>query len=334
MSGTRILILRFSSFGDVTQCLSVISALKKRFPDAEIHWATRKDMLPLLAGHPELTQAWPLDKKLGFKGLLALSLQLRQKKFTHIYDAHNNLRTRIITGILRFLRQVHFLRRPMKRWKRFLLFRFRINRFQMPFSGQRDLLEPLLSWEIPTTLPSPPQIFTDQEAEKKAASLTQKWASHYIALAPSAAFFLKRWPKEHWIKLIELFPTENFVLLGGPDDRFLEDIAQVFPARTLNLAGKSDLKTSVALMKNAKAFVSNDTGLLHVGEQLGKKGIALMGPAPFGFPSRPTTKIIELSLACRPCSKHGQGPCVNVKYHECLAGISPEQVGQELRKIL
>jgi len=51
-----------------------------------------------------------------------------------------------------------------------------------------------------------------------------------------------------------------------------------------------------------------------------------MGPAPFGFPSRETTKIMQLDLNCRPCSKHGQGPCVNEKYQRCLVDITPEQV--------
>ncbi len=334
MSRTRILILRFSSFGDVTQCLSVVSALKKRFPQAEIHWATRQDMLPLLSGHPDLTQAWSLDKKSGFKGLISFSRALREKNFTHIYDAHNNLRTWIITSILRLFRPVEFIRRPMKRWKRFLLFRFRINKFKQPFSGQRDLLEPLYRWDIPEVAPPAPQIFSDPDSQKKATELTKIFQGNYIALAPSAAFFLKRWPQEYWAKLIEMFPNENFVLLGGPEDRFLEDIAKGFPRRTLCLAGKSDLKTSVALVEKAKALVSNDTGLLHVGEQLGKKSIALMGPAPFGFPSRPATRIMELNLACRPCSKHGQGPCINKNYHECLVGISPQSVAKELGELL
>lgn len=334
MKKQRILILRFSSFGDVTQCLSVVTALKQKFPDAEIHWATREDMLPLLWGHPHITKTWSLNRKLGLKGLLTLALQLRNENFSHIYDAHNNLRTLIITFFIRFLKSTKFIRRPMKRWKRFLLFKMRINKFQMPFSGQRDLLEPLIPWGIITQLPNPPQIFAPDTAQKKALELCAKFEKNYIALAPSAAFFLKRWPVDYWKNLIDLFPNENFVLLGGPEDRFLEDIAKSSPYRILNLAGKSDLSTSVSLVQNAKLLVSNDTGLLHVAEQLGKKCIALMGPAPFGFPSRSLTKIMELNLPCRPCSKHGQGPCTNKIYHECLVGIKPESVAIEMKRVL
>jgi ADP-heptose:LPS heptosyltransferase len=80
--------------------------------------------------------------------------------------------------------------------------------------------------------------------------------------------------------------------------------------------------------------VSNDTGLLHVAEQIGKPSIALMGPAPFGFPSRPKTKIFEIDLSCRPCSKHGQGPCVNSEYQKCMRDIKPEDVSRHLRSLL
>ncbi len=334
MSKEKFLIIRFSSFGDVTQCLSVPSAIQKKYPQSEIHWITRKDMLPLLSGHPHIQKTWSIDKKSGLKSLIQTALQLRKQNYTHIYDAHNNLRSLIISFILRLFKSPSYIRRSMRRWKRFLLFRFRINKFQMPFSGQRDLLEPLQKWNISADLPSVPQIFVSASSQKAAQELSASLKNNYIALAPSAAFFLKRWPADYWIGLIQQFPNENFVLLGGSEDRFIQDIKNKFDHRVVNLAGKSDLSTSLALIKESKLLVSNDTGLLHVAEQLGKKCVALMGPAPFGFPSRPSTKIMELNLSCRPCSKHGQGPCTNKNYHECLVGIKPEMVANEIRHII
>jgi ADP-heptose:LPS heptosyltransferase len=105
----------------------------------------------------------------------------------------------------------------------------------------------------------------------------------------------------------------------------------VDPSRVLNLSGQLSLQESTAAISLCRGLISNDTGLLHVGEQLGKKTIALMGPAPFGFPSRPSTRILELNLPCRPCSKHGQGPCVNEKFQRCLVDITPEQVHREMQ---
>lgn len=325
----KILIIRFSSFGDVVQSLSLPSALKHGFPGAEIHWITRQDMAPLLHGHPALSRVWIFSRQDGIPGLIRLGMQMRAQNFTRIYDAHNNLRSHLLSFILRplgiFGLGPQFLRRSIRRWKRFLLFRFRVNTFEQPFSGQRDLLEPLQAWGISKIPPPAPQIFIDPKDRQRARELAGSFAGA-VALAPSAAYFLKRWPKDHWIELIQKMPAQNFILLGGPEDFFLEDIALTAPNRVLNLAGKTSLGVSAALVELSSLLIANDTGLLHVGEQLGKNCIALMGPAPFGFPSRPTTKIMQLNLPCRPCSKHGQRPCVNKKFHKCLVDIFPGEV--------
>lgn len=332
-SREKILLIRFSSFGDVTQCLSVPSVLKKKFPAAEIHWVTREDMAPLLLGHPQIHRVWSFPRKGGLSGLFRLSRELRRQHFTRIYDAHNNLRSHVISWSLRFpffgLRPPKLLRRSIRRLRRLMLFRFRVNLFEMPFSGQRDLIEPLKKWSIPVEMPNPPQIFLQEDDFR---SLPKTVPSSFIAVAPSAAFELKRWPLEYWKKLVQLLPNENFVILGGPEDHFLQALVDEAPSRVFNLAGTTSFRQSAAVIKNSKALVSNDTGLLHVGEQLGHPTVALMGPAPFGFPSRSSTKILELSLPCRPCSKHGQGPCVNPQFHQCLRGIDPQQVADILRK--
>lgn len=331
----KILIIRFSAYGDVVQTLSVPAALKAAFPDSAIHWVTRKDAAPLVQGHPAVQRVWEYDRKGGFLGLIRLALLMRKERFSHIYDAHNNLRSRVITCILRPLGFLNlgpqFIRRSIRRWKRFLLFKLRINKFEMPFSGQRDLLEPLSAWGISKSPPPAPQIFPGEVNRVKAETLLGNFKGA-IALAPSAAHFLKRWPKEYWKQLILQFPDQKFVLLGGPQDLFLDEICDVAPERVLNLSKTCPLSVSTSVVELSKVLITNDTWLLHAAEQLGKNAIALMGPAPFGFPCRSTTTVMELKLACRPCSKHGQGPCTNkVRHHQCLVDITPEAVSIELR---
>lgn len=331
----KILVIRFSSFGDVLQTLSVIGKIHNTWPQAEIHWVTRAEFLPLIAAHPGLKKVWILNRKDGFLGLLRLALSMRNEKFTHIYDAHNNLRSHVLCWVLAAGRfQLKVLRRSIRRWKRFLLFNFRINKFLMPFSGQRDLLEPLKEWGMDDIAPDTPQIFIADSVTKDIKAKETFLQQPYIALAPSAAFALKRWPLEYWLKLVENFPNENFVVLGGPEDGFLKAFENNKSHRVLNLAGKLSLSESAAVIMSAKALISNDTGLMHVAEQCGTKAIALMGPAPFGFPSRKNTKILELNLPCRPCSKHGQGPCVNPEFQKCLRDISVDQVSKALKGML
>ncbi len=337
-----ILILRFSSLGDVLQSLSVPAHIKESWINSEIHYVTRSEFVPLVCTHPCIDKVWQLNRQDGLKGLYQLCNQLDQVPWTHIYDAHNSLRSRLIRWHLIFWRALKGQRpqltiKSSKRWLRFLLFKFRINKFKMPFSGQRDLLEPLIKFGLTSTkLPTPPQFFLKQEVINSAQSKIQKaWPpekyKNFIALAPSAAHELKRWPIEYWQNLVSINKKNNFIALGGKEDLFIEKIKLVAPDRVLNFAGRLSIAESAAVISLSQGLVCNDTGLMHVAEQIGIKTIALMGPAPFGFPSRPTTTILERQLSCRPCSKHGQGPCINKEYQKCLRDISPEEVTQKMQ---
>lgn len=331
-SSEKILILRFSSFGDVVQALSLPTKMKERFPNCEIHWAVREDLSSLLEGHPHITKVWKLPRHLGFQGLWALTLELAQIPWARVYDAHNNLRSLWIGWALRLkswtsFRQMLFLKKSQKRWKRFLLFQFRLDLYEKPLSGQRDLIEPLAAWGISRTLPQGQQLFLKPQ---DFSNLESRLPKSFIALAPSAAYELKKWPLQNFKTLISILPQQNFVLLGGPEDKYLQELTEGFSERVTNLAGSLSLRESAAVVARSELLVANDTGLLHVGEQLDHPTIALMGPAPFGYPSREQTKIMALNLKCRPCSKHGQGPCINPNFHQCLRDISPEQVKREI----
>jgi ADP-heptose:LPS heptosyltransferase len=331
----KILLIRFSSFGDVVQSLSIATRLQEL---GTVHWVTRSEFTPIIENHPGIEKVWSLNKQDGLLGLFKLAQKLQKEGFTHVYDAHNNLRSHLICFLLKFNFQNKsspiFLCKSQFRLKRFLLFSFRINLYQMPFSGQRDLLLPLKKWGLSSELPPTPQIFPTEiailEIKKRLKSLN---LNEYIVLAPSAAFELKRWPIEHWKKLINLQPEKNFIILGGKEDSFLKQLEGT-SKNVFNWSGQTSLIETVAVVSLAQALVSNDTGVLHVGEQLGIKTIALMGPAPFGFPSRATTKILEIDLKCRPCSKHGQGPCVNPEKQKCLVDIRPDFVSLQLNQIL
>jgi heptosyltransferase-2 len=130
-----------------------------------------------------------------------------------------------------------------------------------------------------------------------------------IALVPSAAWEMKRWPLPLWKKLIELMPEHHFVVLGGKEDHFCEELKLVAPLRVENLAGKLTLVESCALIEGSGLVISADTGLLHVADVLGVKALSLMGPTAFGFTTGKQIVTLEVDLPCRPCTKDGRGNC-------------------------
>ncbi|MEZ4871174.1 MAG: glycosyltransferase family 9 protein [Bdellovibrionales bacterium] len=296
----KLLILRFSSFGDIIQGFGVPTLVKSNFPDCEVHWIVRSDFADIVQAHTSIDVVHSFDRKEGLLGLIRKALQLKSQGFTHVYDAHNNLRSHIFSFFLLGLwSNSKFIRRSKERINRFLLFKLRMNRFPWPYKGALSFVRPIAKW-----IPQYTEVLPTVQLETP--EWNQPLPESFIALAPSAAWEMKRWPVEHWKDLIQQLPQKQFVLLGGPGDEFCAEIAAEAPDRVTNLAGRCSWLESCSVIKKSQALVSGDTGIMHLADLLGIKTFALIGPTAFGFPSYPNSKVLEVPLSCRPCTKDGR----------------------------
>lgn len=342
-SPKKLLIIRFSSFGDIIQGISVPAHFANQFPGAEVDWLVREDFAQLLLPQKSIHNIISFSRKLGPLSLIKTAWSLSGKSYTHVYDAHNNVRSNIVMVIFILrsissifthkLKSFHLLQRPKNRFKRFLLFTFRINQFEKPFIASRSFLEPLSKWGIKLdtkNLLGDNHFQISQEARTKAQQVLSNLAiKEFTCLVPSAAWPMKRWPIPYWKKLIEITPLESFVILGGPEDEFCQEIAAVAPERVFNLCGKLSLIESCAIAEQSKKLISGDTGLLHVADQMQVPAIALLGPTAFGYPSSVNSVALHTNLSCQPCSKDGRGKCHNSIYQRCLIEVTPERVAQK-----
>lgn len=327
----KLLIIRFSSIGDVLQAQAVPMAFKRKFPHAQVHWLTKDSLSQTVRGNPRVDRVWTIKSKAGLGALTSLAQELNQESFTHIYDAHSNLRSHLISF---FLKAPNFLRRPKNRWRRFMLFKLRKNLFPKPFLGQVSYLDPLKSWGIDPQIPQEPQIFVDKECLEKAQTEIKKIGagSLRVALVPSAAWDNKVWPKENWKSLIQKNPDVSFLILGGPEDKHLSDLGDL--TNSESLIGKLNIAESLAVISNSRLTIANDTGLLHGADLMSKPALALIGPTAFGYPSQKTSQWLEVDLSCRPCSKDGRTPCTNKIKKKCMLDITPDQVSKKMREML
>jgi hypothetical protein len=333
----KFLIIRFSSIGDIIQCMNVVNGIKNHFPDAEIHWIARKDMGSFLNMDKRIDRVWGFDKKAGFRGLLRMAKELKAEKFDYIYDAHSNIRSNILKAVLLppfyslFPRGPHYTLRSKDRWKRFLLFKLGINKFDKPFRGIISYRKPLAKWGI-TNFESDYSdwYFPEEFKERFARIFTPKT----ITLVPSANWEMKRWPVSHWQQVIQLMSEYRFIILAGPTDTFCETIKAIAPERVNNLAGKTSLLESCYLVKQSNLVISGDTGFLHAADLFHTRSIALMGPTAFGFPTGKEAEIMEVNLPCRPCTKDGRGKCKQPVWQKCMVDITPQAVVQKAKAIL
>lgn len=328
----KFLIIRFSSIGDIIQCMDVVNGIMNHFPDAEIHWIARKDMASFLAMDRRIARIWAFDRKTGLKGLLHMAGQLKKEHFDYIYDAHSNIRSHILrTKLIPCLgKRPHFALRPKERMKRFLLFRLGINTFPQPFKGRISYRKPLEKWGICDFRSD----YTDWHfPEEYSGKFDGLFSPATITLIPSANWPKKRWPVSRWQELIRLLPQYNFLILAGPADTFCEEIKNTAPERVNNLAGKTSLLESCYLVLHSRVVISADTGFLHAADLFCRKALALMGPTAFGFPTGNTVETLEISLNCRPCTKDGSGKCKQAIYQKCMTDITAQQVAAKVKQL-
>lgn len=313
--------------------MGIIGGIRHQFPNAEIHWIARSDMAQTLSIDKCVDKVWSFDKREGFSGLLRLCKTLKQERYDYIYDAHNNLRSSVIKAALcsALCNRPRLAVRSKERFKRLLLFKFGINRFDKPFVGVTSFYKPLQKWGVEQFEDS----FNDYRFPEEITSKFQNFIGEQtITLVPSANWVMKRWPVSHWRRLVELLPNHNFVVLGGPTDTFCAEICDAAPERCVNMAGKSSIMESSYIVSQSKVVVSGDTGFMHSADMFRIPTIALMGPTAFGFPYRESSEIMALDLKCRPCTKDGRGGCKDPIYQRCLVEITPEMVAARVQKIL
>lgn len=331
----RILAVRFSSIGDILLTTPLLRAIRRTHPSAHITVLTKRAYLPLLSHNPHL------DRIIGLapgRSLLSLATELRGDRYTDLLDLHDNLRSRA----LRLLVPGRWRSYPKHRIARALLVRAKRNRYrdrrpvaERYFSAARHL----------QVLPDgkPPDFFVGPEAMEEAnawlRSVGLDNTPSLVALAPGATHATKRWPPEHWQRLIERIVQEGHrvAIVGGPDDAALaQELARPFPGRVASAAGKFGLQGTGALLQRARALVSGDTGVMHMATGVGTPAVALFGPTveAFGFfPYTSRASVVELPLPCRPCSTQG-GPRCPLGHHRCMVDMEPGSVHGALRLVL
>ena len=322
----KVLIIRFSSFGDIAQALSAAAACKKQWPECTVHWLVREDFADFLKLAKPVDQILSFARSSGMWGLLRLARLIAQSNYTHIYDAHNNLRSQLLVFFLRlqigFWWQIQFARRSKYRLRRFLFFKLRWPVLPQPFIGALSYLTPLKKFGIKPIIP-------DGSFYQSASGATSG-----VVLLPSAAWPLKRWDTEKFKQLITQFPQQKFTVLGGKADTFCAELQKVAPNRVTDLSGQLSLSQSCQVIAEAQLVVGNDTGLLHVADGMGVPLIELVGPSAFGYPFRETSKVCEIDLWCKPCSKDGRNKCINATEQKCMQDLTVSMVSKAVQEML
>jgi len=302
----KILIIRFSSIGDIVLTTPIIRCLKQQLPNCEIHYLTKIQYKPILDENPYIDRIFCVRQKID-----EVIDELKTENFDFIVDLHKNFRS---LGVRKKLgvKAASFPKLNIKKW---LLVHFKINRLPNIHIVDRYFVA-VKSLGANNDLQGLDYFIPDYD-QVKLETLPYEFSGGYIGFVIGGQHKTKQLPIEKSVEILKKI-NKPVVILGGPEDYVqAEDIIRKVDGDLFNACGKYNINQSASLVRQADVIITGDTGLMHIAAAFRKKIISVWGNTvpEFGmYPYMPgdkdLSKIFEIKdLSCRPCSKIGYDKC-------------------------
>lgn len=320
---SKILIIRFSSIGDIVLTTPVIRCLKNQIPGVEIHYLTKKAYFPVLEANPYLDKVWLYDK--NFSDLLP---QLQSQGFDQVIDLHKNYRSLYVARQLG-VKYHSFNKLNVRKWL--------IVNFKLDFLPSIHIVDRYLSAVKRLGVSNDQQgldFFLPETPEKEVPFLPESYNRGFIAVVLGGKHNTKILPAEKVVAICKKL-NRPVVLLGGTEDHERgEKVVTEVSLKALNLCGSLSINGSARFLRMADAVLTNDTGLMHIAAAFHQRIVSVWGNTipEFGmYPYMPGEDsshclIAEVkSLSCRPCSKLGHKQCPK-NHFRCMNDIDARKI--------
>lgn len=309
----RYLVIRFSSIGDIVLTTPLIRCLKEQVKDAEVHFLSKEQFIPILKANPYIDKIHSLADNSQ-----ETIRDLKTEQFDYILDLQNSIRS---LNIKRSLKRMYFTvnKLNIRKW---LIVNFKINRLPDKHISDR-YFDTAKLFDIKNDNKGLDYFISDDEIVAL-DTLPATFSSGYIALVIGAQHATKRLPPEQIIKLLPNL-KHPVILIGGPEDRSRgEIIVQESPGQPVyNGCGKYTINQSASIIRQSNCVITNDTGMMHIAAAFKKQIITIWGNTirDFGMyaylPGEGSADFEVKDLKCRPCSKLGFDKCPK-KHFKCM----------------
>lgn len=323
----KFLVIRFSSIGDIVLATPAIRCLKKRYPDAALHFLTKKKMKAVTEANPYIDKFHYFDG--DFKQMAAA---LKAEKFDYVIDLHKNLRT---------LRLRLVLKGKWYSYQKLSLQKLLLTKFHVDMPDKTHITMRSLNTLLPLDVKDDGQgldYFIPAKDRVNIETLPANLQKGYGAIVIGASYYTKKLPPE---KIIELVDRLNVpvILMGGPEDKAVGD--QIIAGSSNKLAwngcGAFSLNGSADLIRQSDWVISHDTGLQYIACAFNKRVMAIWGGTspslavePYYGSSQPANyrNYIVPGLSCQPCSNFGLKQCPK-KHFKCMRLQDIEKIVQD-----
>lgn len=320
----KILVIRFSSIGDIVLTSPVIRCLHEQLEGVEIHYLTKKAFAGIVESNPHVSRVYSIEKEID-----EVVKPLRAESYDFVVDLHRNLRTWRIKSKLR---------KPSATFPKLNVQKFMLTNFKRRKMPDIHVVDRYFKAVEKLNVRNDQKGLDFFLSEADHVDLGQYGINQpFIAFSVGAQFATKRLPTDRIIALISQIKA-TVVLLGGPSDVESGKTIESSCSNAINLCGKLTLNQSAAVLKEAERVISHDTGLMHIATAFNKPITSIWGntvPELGMYPYLPQNpngfSIHEVELNCRPCSKIGSQKCpkghFNCMVRQDLTAIAKEVNG-------
>lgn len=340
----NILVMRFSSLGDIVLLSFVFEKIKKETSHKKVYFLTHERFAHVLKGNPYIDEILFLPNSIrkSRKQQKDFLYNLKAYKFETIYDFHNSFRSRWFRKKL-CTKQTSIFVLYKYYFSRFLLTRLHIKK-KVTWLHQREKYNQVLQQAGLSNKLLPSSLFPSTQDQKELSKkIPPSWRfQKVIAISAGSAWALKKWPLSYFIELVYMLLKAGFriVLLGAEGESEAEQIEKkVNSPLLLNLSGKLSVLQTALVVKKCRFVIGNDSAIVHIGEAMSTPAIAIMGPTSqeLGFsPFLPESMVAEdFQYQCRPCTTTGKGKCRHNNWEAaCLQKVFPLKIYQMVVSIL
>jgi len=331
----NILLVQTAFLGDIVLFTPLAAAARAKFPAARVSLLTTPAGAELLRGLPGVDDIIAFDKRgaeAGLGGLRAKAADLKTRGFDLALSAHRSVRTAALLWLAGIPRRIGYGNAALPWFYTDRVAR-RPDRHEVhralalldPLGGQPPGFTPRLC------LPDLPPAGED---------LIGRGARPRVAICPGSVWPTKRYSAAGFAaaarQLIDRHGASVY-LIGAKDDREAADeVMAAMGGGVTDLVGRTGLRDWARVIGAMDLVITNDSGPTHVASALGVPVAVVYGPttpaqgfAPFGVPSR----VLEVSLPCRPCGDHGARRCPEGRLR-CMEEIDPARLAAAAAELL
>ncbi|MBU1752870.1 lipopolysaccharide heptosyltransferase II [bacterium] len=338
----KILVVRFSSIGDIVLITPVLRTLRERYPYAKLCLVVKKEFVEITRLFPHIDRVIVFDSGDGLLGLIKLIGKINSEQFDLLIDLHWNLRSMLIYLFSQIKHKIHYSKhrilRLLRVWIKYSLLPQQSHIIDLYFN-------PLTEFGILSSDNRVPELKIDSDMNKNVIECLKELGIEdkdlVIGMCPGAKWETKQWPIEGFVEAGNILMKElnaKIVLIGDAHDLELgKRIEAWMDKKPLNLVDGTSLLELAALIQRCDVLITNDSAPLHIAAALGVSTVSMFGPTTLdlGFGPHGNGKhiVLERDLSCRPCSSHGSRKCPK-NTHECMTFITPEEVVDAVKHLL